>query len=80
MNQYGCQLMMVYIIIYKIMNIGNRIVYNIDIANIARPSNELNLLVPKNTRNKVVNKITTKIWQNIIDDIRETIRLNLITL
>ncbi len=72
--------MMVYIIIYKIMNIGNRIVYNIDIANISRPSNELNLLVPKNTRNKVVNKITTKIWQNIIDDIRETIRLNLITL
>lgn len=62
------------------MNIGNRIQYNIDIANISRPSNELNLLVPKNTRNKVVNKITTKIWQNIIDDIRETIRLNLITL
>ena len=75
--------MMVYVIIYKIMNImniGNRIQYNIDIANISRPSNELNLLVPKNTRNKVVNKITDKVWMNIIDEVRNVVRLNLITL
>ena len=62
------------------MNIGNRIQYSIDIANISRPSDELNLLVPKNIRNKVVNKITNSVWQNIIDDIRNTVRLNLITL
>ena len=59
------------------MNIGNRIVYNIDKANIAKPSDELSKLVSVYIRAHVINKITDAIWMNVIDDIRNTIRLNL---
>lgn len=62
------------------MNIGNRIVYNIDIANISKPSNELSRLASINIRGHVINKITDPIWLNIIDDIRNPVRLNLIRL
>jgi hypothetical protein len=69
--------MMEYAIIYKIMNIGNRIVYNIDIANISKPSNELSILASVDIRAHIINKITDPIWMNVIDDIRNEIRLNL---
>ena len=59
------------------MNIGNRIVYNIDIANISKPSNELSLLASVHIRNKTINKITDPVHMNIIDDIRNPVRLNL---
>ena len=59
------------------MNIGNRIVYNIDKANIAKPSVELSKLASVHIRAHVINKITDTIWMNVIDDIRNTIRLNL---
>jgi hypothetical protein len=62
------------------MNIGNRIVYNIDKANIARPSNELSKLASVHIRAHAINKITDAICMNVIDDIRNTIRLNLIPL
>jgi len=59
------------------MKIGNRIVYNIDKANIAKPSDELLKLVSVHIRAHAINKITDAIWMNVIDDIRNTIRLNL---
>ena len=59
------------------MNIGNRIVYDIDIANISKPSNELSRLASINIRGHAINKITDPIWLNIIDDIRNPVRLNL---
>jgi len=62
------------------MNIGNRIVYNIDKANIAKPSVELLKLASVHIRAHAFNKITDPIWMNVIDDIRNTIRLNLIPL
>lgn len=62
------------------MNIGKRIVYDIDIANISKPSNELSRLASINIRNHAINKITNSVWMNIIDEVRNTVRLNLITL
>jgi hypothetical protein len=59
------------------MNIGNRIVYNIDTSNIAKPSNELSELASVHIRAHAINKITDPIWMNVIDDIRNAIRLNL---
>ena len=59
------------------MNIGNRIVYDIDIANISKPSNELSRLASIDIRAHVINKITETIHMNIIDDIRNPVRLNL---
>lgn len=60
------------------MNIGNRIVYDIDIANISKPSNELLRLASMNIRGHAINKITNKVWMNIIDEVRNAVRLNLI--
>ena len=65
---------------YQIMKIGNRIVYNIDTSSIAKPSNELSKLASIDIRAHAINKITDPIWMNIIDDIRNTIRLNLMQL
>lgn len=62
------------------MNIGNRIVYDIDIASISKPSNDLLRLASMNIRGHAINKITDKVWMNIIDNIRNTVRLNLLTL
>lgn len=62
------------------MNIGNRIVYNIDIASMSKPSNELSRLASIDIRNKTINKITDPIHMNIIDEIRNPIRLNLVPL
>lgn len=62
------------------MNIGNRIVYDIDIASISKPSNDLLRLASMNIRGHAINKITNSVWMNIIDNIRNTVRLNLLTL
>ena len=62
------------------MNIGNRIVYNIDIASMSKPSNELSRLASIDIRNKTINKITDPVHMNIIDDIRNPVRLNLVPL
>ena len=60
------------------MNIGNRIVYNIDIASMSKPSNELSRLASMDIRGHAINKITNKVWMNIIDEVRNAVRLNLI--
>ena len=62
------------------MIIGNRIVYNIDIANISKPSNELSRLASIDIRAHAINKITDTIHMNIIDVIRNPVRLNLVPL
>lgn len=72
--------MMVYVIIYNIMNIGNRIVYNIDIASMSKPSNELSRLASMDIRGHAINKITAPVWLDVIDDVRNAVRLNLIRL
>jgi hypothetical protein len=61
-------------------SLGNRIIYDIDKASIAKPSDELSRLASIDIRAHAINKISDTIWMNIIDGIRNTIRLNLMQL
>ncbi len=65
---------------YSKIILGNRIVCNSDTSSIAKPSNELSRLASIDISAHAINKITDPIWMNIIDGIRNTIRLNLMQL
>ncbi len=58
------------------MNIGNRVIYHSNIANIVI-SDDVSKLVSEQIRKHIINKVSNQIWTNIIEDVMNVIRLNL---
>ena len=58
------------------MNIGNRIIYHSNIANIVI-SDEVSKLFSEQIRKYIINKVSNQIWTNIVGDVMNVIRLNL---
>ena len=58
------------------MNIGNRVIYHSNIANIII-SDDVSKLFSEQIRKHIINKVSNQIWTNIIGDVMNVIRLNL---
>ncbi len=58
------------------MNIGNRVIYHSNIANIVI-SDDVSKLFSEQIRKYIINKVSNQIWTNIIGDVMNVIRLNL---
>ena len=58
------------------MNIGNRIIYHSNIANIVI-SDDVSKLFSEQIRKYIINKVSNQIWTNIVGDVMNVIRLNL---
>lgn len=58
------------------MNIGNRVIYHSNIANIVI-SDDVSKLCSEQIRKYIINKVSNQIWTNIIGDVMNVIRLNL---
>ena len=58
------------------MNIGNRVKYHSNIANIVI-SDDVSKLFSEQIRKHIINKVSNQIWTNIVGDVMNVIRLNL---
>jgi hypothetical protein len=58
------------------MNIGNRVIYHNNVANIII-SDDVSKLFSEQIRKHIINKVSNQIWTNIIGDVMNVIRLNL---
>lgn len=58
------------------MNIGNRVIYHSNIANIVI-SDDVSKLFSEQIRKYIINKVSNQIWTNIVGDVMNVIRLNL---
>ena len=58
------------------MNIGNRVIYHNNVANIII-SDDVSKLFSEQIRKHIINKVSNQVWTNIIGDVMNVIRLNL---